>query len=195
VRTVVPLRRASKLRRPRALKSASRETFRKSAASRGRSAAYRFVASRDFAYAYGKPRQDRQFLQTDPLGYKAGDMNLYAYVMNDPLNRTDPTGIINCPAGDPNCVETPESEQQPGDPAQTTDEVQEQEEIVVTAQRRSRTTSGAPIRLTGDEESFFTVDDDSIEQRPLRQQEVRCPDDAYQAPGSLLRSGSCDRLG
>lgn len=74
-------------------KTASREIFQNRRASRGRSAGYRSGASRDFAYAYEKARRVRQFLQTDPIG-RQDDVNLNAYVRNDPLNNLDPAGSI-----------------------------------------------------------------------------------------------------
>ncbi len=34
-----------------------------------------------------------RFLTKDPIGFASGDTNMYRYVMNDPINRTDPTGL------------------------------------------------------------------------------------------------------
>ena len=36
-----------------------------------------------------------RFISEDPLGFKGGDINLYAYVENDPLNWRDPSGLIH----------------------------------------------------------------------------------------------------
>jgi RHS repeat-associated protein len=40
-----------------------------------------------------------RFLQTDPIRFKAGDMNLYRYCGNDPVNKMDPDGQQYLQAG------------------------------------------------------------------------------------------------
>ena len=34
-----------------------------------------------------------QFIQSDPIGFAAGDLNIYTYVGNDPFNWSDPSGL------------------------------------------------------------------------------------------------------
>jgi len=42
-----------------------------------------------------------RFLNQDPIGFKAGDINVYRYVWNSPLNAVDPSGLS---AYDPGCM-------------------------------------------------------------------------------------------
>jgi len=44
-----------------------------------------------------QPQTLGQFIQRDPIGFAAGDLNLYAYVWNDPYSWTDP-GWLNAAA-------------------------------------------------------------------------------------------------
>jgi len=41
-----------------------------------------------------------RFLQTDPIRFEAGDVNIYRYVGNSPYNYIDPIGLCQCPECD-----------------------------------------------------------------------------------------------
>jgi RHS repeat-associated protein len=46
----------------------------------------------DYRHRMYNPRLGR-FIQTDPTGFDAGDMNLFRYCDDDPVDRSDPTGL------------------------------------------------------------------------------------------------------
>lgn len=52
-------------------------------------------ANKYYRARYYDPKIGR-FISEDPIGFSAGDVNLYAYVSNDPATWTDPWGL--CPA-------------------------------------------------------------------------------------------------
>ena len=42
-----------------------------------------------------------RFISEDPIGFAGGDVNFYAYVSNDPVNKVDPLGLQAYPRSDP----------------------------------------------------------------------------------------------
>src|SRR3989338_1217913 len=47
---------------------------------------------------YYDPRTGR-FITKDPIGFTGGDVNVYGYVGNNPVNWVDPWGLLECKIG------------------------------------------------------------------------------------------------
>lgn len=43
------------------------------------------------------PRSTGRWMTKDPIGFDGGDVNLYGYVLNDPINFVDPSGLMGMP--------------------------------------------------------------------------------------------------
>lgn len=64
-----------------------------------------FALARAFAcaaIAFAATPSEARFLQVDPVGYK-DQVNLYAYVGDDPIDKMDPTGLYECSGNKEQC--------------------------------------------------------------------------------------------
>jgi RHS repeat-associated protein len=96
------------------------------------------------------PRLGR-FLQTDPIFY-ADDLNLYAYVGNNPVNATDPTGRAQCPDGTSNCTihGTPQKTNGPKGQAHADESVARGQQKIASGEAKSVHYNQSLRTVTGD---------------------------------------------
>ena len=71
-----------------------------------------------------------RFVQTDPIGFKAGDINLYRYVLNSPLRWIDPLGLYMGPGSTDPELEKLVDETRPMSPEELEEEKKKDQEMV-----------------------------------------------------------------
>ena len=138
-----------------------------------------------------------RFLSIDPINFTPETPQMfgrYTYVNNDPVNGVDPSGLAACPADDKNCIDDPKTEtgdeEQPG----PSEEQQEIDEIIVTAQRIKKFSDGTkikfPISESSDLEQGFRVDPNGIlEQKFTVKGTQKCDDGSSRAANKINVGG------
>ena len=58
----------------------------------------------------------QRFISADPIRFRGGDINLYGYVLNDPVNFVDPLGLDRYNDGEPSVFGREGSFIEAGDP-------------------------------------------------------------------------------
>ena len=89
-----------------------------------------------------------RWLEMDPLGFEAGDANLYRYVGNGPTNWTDPSGLHHSPILD--AFEKEKPPRKPGDPLTPAEKAQVAAEI----KRLNRVLLAVAKRITDNRTKF-----------------------------------------
>ncbi len=139
-----------------------------------------------------------RFLSVDPVGFldtgNPAMFNRYSYAYNDPVNLIDLNGLAACPVDDKNCIDDPATET--GDEAQPgpSEEQQEIDEIVVTAQIQRRFTDNTKIRFprskNSDLEQGFRVGPNGIFEESFSRSGIQnCDDGSSRAANSISIAG------